>query len=239
MYAQQGDKLFVNLFASSKSKVMINKKSVEIIQRNDYPWDGDLSFTVNSAAPLTFNLMIRVPGWAQQQPIASDLYTFANPIPNKVTIKLNGKPVDFKIEKGYAILNRTWKKGDLVTVNLPMDIQRVIANAKVKDDLGRVALQRGPLVYCAEWPDNGGKTSNIILPRGALLMPAMKENLLNGVVVLSGEAIALQIDQKGSSVSTLKQPFIAIPYYAWAHRGKGEMTVWFPEKVTDLDIISK
>jgi DUF1680 family protein len=92
-----------------------------------------------------------------------------------------------------------------------MDVQRVVANEKVKEDLGRVALQRGPLVYCAEWPDNGGKTSNIILPKGTVLNPEVKENLLNGVVVLSGEAIAVQVDEKANDVSTVKHPFVAIP----------------------------
>jgi uncharacterized protein len=239
MYAQQGDKLYVNLFASSRSKVTINKKSVEVIQQNNYPWDGELGFAINPSSAIAFNLMIRIPGWATQQAIASDLYTFTNPTSNKVVIRLNGKPVDFKIEKGYAVLTRTWKKGDVVSVSLPMDVQRVAANANVKDDLGRVAIQRGPLVYCAEWPDNGGKTSNIILPKQATLKAAMKPELLNGVVVLTGEAVGLQIDKAGNSVTTTTQPFVAIPYYAWAHRGKGEMTVWFPEKVTEIDIISK
>ena len=220
MYAQQGDKLYVNLFASSRSKITISKKSVEVIQRNNYPWDGDLEFAINPSSALVFDLMIRIPGWATQQAIASDLYTFTNPTSNKIGIKLNGKPVDFKIEKGYAVLTRTWKKGDVVSVSLPMDVQRVAANANVKDDLGRVAIQRGPLVYCAEWPDNGGKTSNIILPKQATLKAAMKPELLNGVVVLTGEAVGLQIDKAGNSVTTTTQPFVAIPYYAWAHRGK-------------------
>lgn len=239
MYAQQGNKLYVNLFASSKAKVTINKKAVEIIQKNNYPWDGDLNFVVNASSAQAFDLLIRIPGWAQQQAIPSDLYTFAAPTSNKVSITLNGKPLEHKIEQGYAVLSRTWKKGDVVKVNLPMDVQRVMANDKVKDDLGRVAIQRGPLVYCAEWPDNGGKTSNIILPSGTVLLPEVKDGLLNGVVTLSGEATAVKVNVQDNTISTVKHPFVAIPYYAWAHRGKGEMTVWFPAKVTDIDLISK
>ncbi|RAV99070.1 glycoside hydrolase family 127 protein [Pseudochryseolinea flava] len=239
MYAQQGDKLYVNLFASSKSKVTINKKNVEVIQSNNYPWDGDLKFSINPASSLPFSLMIRIPGWAQQQAIPSDLYTFSNPSSSKASLTLNGKPVEYKIEKGYAVLTRTWKKGDVVSVNLPMDVQRVVANANVKDDAGRVAIQRGPLVYCAEWPDNSGRTANIILPQGIALKPELKKDLLNGVVVLTGDAAAVTVDALGTTISTVKQPIVAIPYYAWAHRGKGEMTVWFPEKVTSVDLNSK
>jgi DUF1680 family protein len=182
---------------------------------------------------------VRIPGWASNEAIPSTLYAFKNESTLKPEIMINNKPAQFSTEKGYAILNRKWKKGDVVTVTLPMEVRRVTANAHVPDDIGKVALQRGPIVYCAEWPDNFGKTGNIILPENATLTSTHKPDLLNGVTVLTGEAIALDIDETGQNVTTVKRPFTAIPYYAWAHRGDGEMTVWFPEKITNLDIITR
>lgn len=238
-YAQKGDNVYVNLFMTGVASLMINNKPVQIDQVNNYPWEGALTFKVSPKASQAFNLLVRIPGWAQNQAMPSDLYKFVSNSDKKAEIKINGQAVDYKIEKGYAVLSKTWKKGDVVTVNLPMEVRRVSANSNVKDDIGKVALQRGPLMYCAEWPDNNGKTSNIILPREANFMTEFKSDLLNGVNVVKGESIALVVAKDGEGVSTVKQAFTAIPYYAWAHRGKGEMEVWFPERVTDLEIISK
>ena len=126
----------------------------------------------------------------------------------------------------------------MVEVNLPMEVRRVVANAKVKDDVGKVALQMGPLMYCAEWADNGGRTSNFILPGTAAFTAEFQPGLLNGVTVLHSELPAVSIDNKGESISTVKKSFTAIPYYAWANRGKGEMMLWFPVKVKDVDLLS-
>jgi DUF1680 family protein len=168
--------------------------------------------------------------------VPSDLYTFETNQSKKIIIKINGMPVDYIVENGYAMLSRTWKKGDMIEMNLPMDVQRVTANEKIKDDAGRIALQRGPLMYCAEWRDNNGKTSNIILPTGTVFTKEYRPTLLNGVYVLKADATALITTE--DKVTTVKQPFVAIPYYAWANRGKGEMMMWFPEKIRDVDIIT-
>ena len=184
-------------------------------------------------------LLVRIPGWAQNKAMPSDLYVFEKLSDKKVEIKINDKAVDYKMENGYAVLSRTWKKGDVLVVNLPMEVRNVVANKNVKDDIGKIALQRGPLMYCAEWPDNNSKTGNIILPPGTSFTTEFKNDLLNGVTVLKGESIVILVDKNGESLSTGRQPFVAIPYYAWAHRGKGEMEVWFPQKVTDVEIISK
>jgi DUF1680 family protein len=239
VYAQKGDAVYVNLFISGKSSLTVNKKVVEIEQKNNYPWDGKLAFHLNPKASQAFNLLVRIPGWSQGQAMPSDLYTFTKASDTKVTITVNGKPENYTVSNGYAVLNRKWKKGDVVEVNLPMDVQRITANTKVEDDQGKIALQRGPLIYCAEWPDNNGKVSNLILPKGTLLTPEYKADLLNGVTVLKGEVTAIKIDSQNNAVSTVKQNFTAIPYYAWAHRGKGEMAVWFPETITDVSIFSK
>jgi len=216
IYAEKGNDLYVNLFISGNANLTIAKKTVQIIQQNNYPWDGGLKFTVNPASAMAFNLMIRIPGWAQGQAIPSDLYSFEDKSAKAISIKVNGKSISYRTQNGYALLNRTWKTNDVVEVELPMPVRRVEANANLKEDQQKVALQRGPLIYCAEWPDNNGHTSNITIPNSVQFTPQYQPDLLNGVTLL----------KSGSNA----QPIIAIPYYAWANRGPGEMQVWFPVK---------
>ena len=197
-----------------------------------------LHFMWNPQKPTAFNLLVRIPGWAQNQAIPSSLYKFQNDLDTKPVIKLNGTPIDYTIQNGYASINRTWKKKDVVEVNLPMEVRRVVANENVKDDIGKVALQRGPLIYCAEWPDNNGRASNIIIPGNTNFTTAFEPALLNGVTVLRS-AVPAVIINNNESISTVKQSFMAIPYYSWANRGKGEMMVWFPVAVKDIDLLAK
>jgi uncharacterized protein len=239
MYAQKDDKVFVNLFASSNASLMVQDKPVEIIQQNNYPWDGDLKFTLSPKSSLVFSLLVRIPGWAQNAAIPSGLYSFENSSDKKVTIKINGVATEYKMENGYAVLSRTWKKNDIVEVNLPMEVRKVIASDKLTEDAGKIALQRGPIMYCAEWPDNHGRVSNIVLPAGTVFTAEYKPGLLNGIIVLNTDATAVITDTKENKVNTVKQSFMAIPYYAWANRGKGEMTVWFPATIKDIDIITQ
>lgn len=236
-YAQKDNDLYVNLFVTSTTSVTLNKKKIQIEQKNNYPWEGSLQFIVTPASSAKFNLLVRLPGWSQNEAIPSDLYSFRNQSEKKIVIKVNGTPIDYSVSKGYAVLTRTWKKGDVVDVELPMEVRRVVANKLVKDDVGRVALQAGPMIYCAEWSDNFGQTSNIILPKGAEFSKQFNAKLLNGVMELKSEALAVKVSE--NSISTVKQPFVAIPYYAWAHRGNGEMVVWIPEQVTGVDLISR
>ena len=217
----------------------IDKKKVTIEQKNNYPWDGKLGFVITPQSTQAFTMLVRIPGWANNEAVPSNLYTFESVSDKTISITINGKPATYTVEKGYASINRTWKKGDVLEVNLPMDVRRVATNKKVVSNIGKVSLQRGPLMYCAEWPDNFGKAANLVLPASSTFSTEYKTELLNGVMVIKSEATALKVDEKSNSVSTVKQPFVAIPYYAWAHRGKGEMMVWFPEKITDVNIISK
>lgn len=150
-----------------------------------------------------------------------------DPSDARPALKVNGKTVPAATEKGYVTLQREWKAGDTIDLNLPMPVRRVVANENVAADRGRTAIQRGPLVYCAEWPDNpGGRVRNLVLPQDAKLTAEFRPDLLNGVVVVRGKAIALAPGPNG--VSKKEQEFTAIPYYAWANRGKGEMIVWIP-----------
>lgn len=238
MYAQNENDVYVNLFINSNATLTVNNKAVDIQQQNNYPWDGDLKFVVSpKKGNLPFTMKIRIPGWAANEAIASDLYSFQSNSSAKPEILLNGKPIDFTVDKGYAVISRPWKKNDVIEVKLPMEVRRVIANKILKEDAGKVALQRGPLMYCAEWADNNGLASNIVIPASTSFTTEFKQDLLNGVTILKGEAE--KINLAGENVSSSKEPIVAIPYYAWANRGKGEMTLWFPEKIKAIDIIAE
>ena len=182
--------------------------------------------------------MVRIPGWATNIAMPSDLYSFQNISAAKPTIKVNGQDITYSTQNGYAVINRAWKKNDVVEVNLPMEVKKVLANEKIKNDIGKIALQQGPIIYCAEWVDNNGKTSNIIIPANTTFINEFKPDVLNGIMTLKAEVPVVTINGT-ESISTQKQSFTAIPYYSWANRGKGEMTVWFPSQVKDIEILSK
>ena len=218
-YAQHGDTVFVNLFAGGTADIKLDDgRKMTLTQVTRYPWDGDVKITVAPEKRSKFTLAVRIPGWARNEPIPGDLYRFADTNTEPVTLAINGRNVKFSVENGYANLSRSWKPGDVVELNLPMPVRRVLANPNVAADVGRVALQRGPIVFCAEWPDNpDGKVIDLTLPDDQLLRAKFEPRLLNGVEVIKGHA--LNADKQ-------EQDFTAIPYYAWANRGPGEMTVW-------------
>jgi DUF1680 family protein len=239
IYAQNGKDVYVNLFISGTGDMKVNNKDLKITQQNNYPWDGVLTFTVDPVNNMEMNLKIRIPGWAQNQAVPSDLYSYQTPSNKKIEIKLNGKPVNYQMQNGYAVINREWKKGDKVEMDLPMNVQRVVATDKLAEDAGKIALQRGPIMYCAEWKDNDGKAANIIIPPNTIFTPAYEANLLNGVTVLKGDVKTVQVDAGGQNINTVNKTMTAIPYYSWANRGKGEMTVWFPQQVKYVELLSK
>jgi DUF1680 family protein len=229
VYAQRGDSLWVNLFMASTADIQLdNGRKVKLVQETRYPWNGSVKMTVNPDQPAKLTIHVRVPGWARNQPVPSDLYRFADRGADPAVLSVNGKRVPLKLDKGYVALDRTWRAGDIVDLQLPMPVRRVAANEQVAADRGRVALQRGPLVYAAEWPDNpNGKVRNLMLRDTEKLTAEAQPGLLNGVTVVKGRAVSLAFDAQGTVTKT-EQPFTAIPYYAWANRGKGQMMVWIP-----------
>lgn len=237
VYAQKDNNIFVNLFINSNATIDVNNKPITINQENNYPWDGGLKFTISPKGTQTFNLQIRIPGWAKNEAIPSNLYSFASVTESRPLIKINGSEVEYNILKGYAVLNRAWNSGDVVEVTLPMDVKKVVAIDSVKNNIGKVAIQRGPLVYCAEWADNDGKASNIVMPANATFSNEYNAGLLNGVTVLKTKVPVINIEENGQSISTENKTVTAIPYYAWANRGAGEMVVWFPTKIKTIEIL--
>jgi uncharacterized protein len=233
VYAQQGDSLYVNLFVASTADVkMDGGRTVQLVQDTRYPWDGAVKITVRPDKAGRFAMNVRVPGWARGEAVPSDLYRFADRSDAPVTLKVNGQAVAVAPDKGYVRIDRSWKTGDVVELSLPMPVRRVVANPLVEADQGRVALQRGPLVYTAEWPDNpGGHVRNLLLADEAPLTSEFRSDLLGGVQVLNGRSTSLAYNASGE-VERHEQAFTAIPYYAWANRGPGEMAVWIPNRPT-------
>ena len=223
-YATQGDKIYVNLYAGSTADINLDSgRKIKLTQVTQYPWDGNVKITVAPEKKSKFTLAVRIPGWARNEPVPGDLYHFADTNTDPVTLAVNGKPVKFTVENGYASVSRSWKPGDVVELNLPMPVRRVLANPNVKSDIGRVALQRGPIVFCAEWPDNpAGDVLHLTLPDNQPLTAQFDPQLLNGVEVIRGRAL---------NADKLEQGFTAIPYYAWANRGPGQMIVWLHRDV--------
>ncbi len=236
MYAQKNDSLYVNLFINSSTTFNIAHQQVQLVQQNNYPWSGALGFTIDMKSPGQFSLMIRIPGWAQNKAMPSDLYRFQDQSAPPPAIKINGEAVNYTINNGYAVFKRIWKKNDRIEVNLPMEVRKIAANENVKEDQNKLALQRGPLLYCAEWVDNQGKTSNILLPENTIFNSVFKPQLLNGIIVLQAMTPAVVINDN-ETVATTRQSLTAIPYYSWANRGKGEMMVWFPTRIKDIDLV--
>ena len=229
VYAKNKNDLYVNLFMSNSSNIKLAEGNVNIVQQTDYPWKGRVDITVNPDKAGEFTLRVRIPGWAKQQPVPGDLYTFMEKKSFPLTLMINGQAKSFETEKGYAILKRTWKKGDKVSLLLPMETEKVLANQQVKDDRGRFAFERGPIVYCLEGPDNKDSlVQNILIDKNAIADANYHADLLNGVDVISAEGKSAKRQLKTDSILQTDQMVKAIPYYAWANRGPSEMTVWIP-----------
>ena len=195
MYAQRGDAVWANLYMASTADVKLdNGRTVNISQETRYPWDGGVKMTVNPDQRAALTVNVRIPGWAREEPVPSDLYRYADKASGIVVLKVNGKAVPVKLEKGCVSIHRDWKRGDVIELNLPMPVRRVVANDLVAADRGRVALQRGPIVYAAEWPDNpDGRVRNLVLPSTEHLTAEFKPALLNGVTVVKSKAVAPQM----------------------------------------------
>jgi DUF1680 family protein len=226
LYLTDNDNLYINLFMNSESKIEFGGRAVGVNQETAYPWDGEVKFRVSIEKPSSFTLKIRVPGWAREEAIPLGLYRYMSKTKKEFSIKLNGAMQKVNLDKGYAVLQKKWQTGDEIILSLPMEVRRVLSDERVKENKGRVALERGPLVYCAEWVDNNGKTSNIILPDQTKLSSAYMKDLIGGVTVIKGKAKT--VDKNGKAISS---DFTAIPYFAWLNRGKGEMDIWLPRTI--------
>ena len=226
IYAQGDRSLYVNLFVGSRANVKLGNTNVAIVQETRYPWDGAVKVTVSPQAPQEFAVFVRIPGWTRDLPVPSQLYHYL-PAPHQAySLTVNGLAVPMAVEKGYARIERQWKSGDTIQFNLPMPVRRVLANEKVADDRGMVALERGPIVFCMERADNPNGVFDLLVPDNAKLQFAYHKDVLGGIGEITGEAVALARGADRVSLVRRQQNFTAIPYYAFGNRGQGEMAVW-------------
>lgn len=235
VYAVKDRDVYVNLFMSNTAKLDVEGKMVELSQSTNYPWNGDITITVNKNKAGKFGMKIRIPGWVQNKVVPSDLYSYSDGKQPGFTISINGTAVDSNIEKGYITINRQWKKGDVVDIHFDMEPRTVIANENVAADRGRVAFERGPLVYCAEWPDNEFDIHHIIVNQNPKITATNRPDIINGLITLTTDAQTLAYDATGALVAD-KVKLTLIPYYAWCHRGKGNMAVWLPQSLSTASV---
>ncbi len=227
VYATRDDVVYVNLFIAGSGRVALPGRALVLTQETRYPWDGSVLLTVAPDKPGPFELAVRIPGWARGQAMPTDLYRFLDAAAGDPALKVDGKPIAVDLRDGYARIRRKWKSGDTVELVLPMPVRRVVAADPVAEDAGRVALQRGPVVFAVEGVDNGGGVFDLVLPDGAPLAAGFRPDLVNGVVAIAGDAAAVSKTSAGKAVER-PRPLLAIPYYAWANRGGGQMLVWLP-----------
>ena len=226
VYAHKDGDVYVNLFISGTGEIETAGNKITLTQKTGYPWQDGINIAVEPEKQQQFTLFVRIPGWARNEPVPSDLYTFQRNRKEEPTLKVNGNTVKIDIRNGFAAIDRTWKAGDTVELLLPMPVRRVIAHENIVDDRGKVALQVGPIVYCLEAPDNDGEVLNLIIPDDAVLRTRFRRDLLNGVMTITGKARTVRRTLDGGVVTAGERSFTAIPYYAWAHRDRGQMTVW-------------
>ena len=227
VYATKDDVVFVNLFIAGTGQIPLPGRPIVLTQETRYPWDGAVTLTVAPEAPGPFELALRIPGWARGEAMPTNLYTFLDETGEKPALKVNGESVALDIRDGYARIRRGWKAGDTVELLLPMPVRRVLANELVASDRGRAAIQRGPVVYAVEGVDNDNSVFNLVLPDAAALGVELRRDMLNSIAAVTGSAVFLSKDAAGKTVETAR-PFLAVPYYAWANRGPGQMLVWLP-----------
>ena len=209
IYAQKDNEVFVNLFVASKTNFDLKKQKFQIDQETKYPWEGNVKFRISADKPVKFNLKIRVPGWAVNKPVPGDLYAYLDEPAKETRLFINNEPAEIKTVNGYISIDKSWKDGDMVELVLPMETKKVIPNENIKDIVGKVAIERGPIVYCAEQVDNPAGVLNRKINVESEFSLKYDSALLQGVVKLETDSLKL------------------IPYYAWSHRGLGEMEVWF------------
>ena len=226
IYAVKDNSFYVNLFAGNETNVKVGGKNVTFVQKTNYPWDGDIEMTMKKASS-QFALNIRIPGWVRGQVVPSDLYNYVDGKHLGYTVTLNGQKVECELKDGYFVIDRKWKSGDKVNVHFDMEPRLVKANGRVTQDKGRAEIERGPLVYCAEWPDNNCDVLSVLLNQEPQY--TMGEKVIEGTTVktITTDAQTLNFDERGR-LNTKDERLVLIPYYAWAHRGNGNMTVWMP-----------
>ena len=221
--------MYVNLFLSNKSNLSVGGKKVALSQTTEYPWNGDMAINVDQNAAGQFAMKIRIPGWVKNQVVPSNLYQYTDGKRLGYTIKVNGQVVSASLAAdGYYTISRKWKKGDKVQIHFDMEPRTVRAINKVEADRGMISIERGPLVYCAEHPDNSFDIMGALVNQDPKFVLGKTEIAGTPVLTLTTDAQTLDFNKQGK-LETNDQTLTLIPYYAWCHRGSGKMRVWLPQ----------
>lgn len=240
IYATDDDALYWNLFVASTATANVGDAKMDITVTGSYPYKGEMKLTFNGVEGDASGKMlkVRIPGWAVNKPVESDLYSYTNPTTTPVVIKLNGEEISYTVENSYAVLTHDWQEGDEVSLSLPMDVHQVISNKNLKSNEGLCAYERGPLVYCMEGIDNGGKLDNLFVEEGtngtSVAAPTALTSLFRGGIQrirLSGKSATLN----GDKVVTANKNIFLIPYFARAHRAASAMMVWIPTDASKME----
>ena len=229
IYSKTNDELYVNLYMSNSADIDMDGDSIQVAQSTDFPWENKIDVKINLADRKHFKLKLRIPGWAGNNAIPGDLYTFMTAHDDGFTLKLNGADVDYQMDKGYAVIDHKWSDGDVVSLTLQMEPRKVLASDSIKADRNKMAIQRGPFMYAVEWPDvKDGNVLNLIFDKNQTLKVENDSDLLNGVYTIIAKAKLVKSTKEGGLNYGEEQIIKMIPYYGWNNRGPGEMAVLLP-----------
>lgn len=242
IYAYSDNAVFVNLYVGSNTSFNLKNGVVGLKMETNYPWEGKVKINIDPVKKSAFSLQLRLPGWMYERIAPGGLYAVqqegddgVNDVFDPVVL-INGKQINYTIKNGYMIIDRVWQKGDQVEFEFPMDVKLVEARTELKQDQGRIALQRGPIVYCVEGADNNGKAWNLIVPKNTRFTTVDYKVLDEPVKAITAEVPVVMVGSDGQSLLTEKRKIVAIPYYAWANRGKNEMQVWLPTRINEVKV---
>jgi DUF1680 family protein len=238
IYAKSDDAIYVNLFVGSNTMIPLKNGNVNVKMETNYPWEGKIKLTIDPVKKSKFKVYLRIPGWVQGKTVPGNLYLFdeTGRVPAPVALSINGQITKVIEEGGYYAIDRVWQKGDKIEYELGMGINTVSSREELKQDKNRIAIQRGPIVYCIEGADNNGKAWNVVIPENTKFQTIDYKVLDELVKALTAEVPVVTVGEDGLSLKTEKKKIIAIPYYTWANRGKNEMQVWLPTKITDVKL---
>ena len=235
IYSYDNNAVWVNLFIGSQSTVPVHTKSLGLSMQTGYPWNGETTIAITHAPKKQVQLKLRIPGWLKE-PAPGNLYRYIDTLSGEFKLLVNGKPVSWQEENGYAIIGRVWKKGDIIALDIPMKVRTMASRAELKQNDERIALQYGPMVYCVEGPDNNGKAWNFILADPPHFYVNYEPGLLGGVNTIVFDATIIQAGADGKTITTITKPVKAIPYFSWNNRGATEMQVWLPTTIKEVKI---
>lgn len=236
IYAKTKDGVWINLFVGSETTINLAGKDVPLSIETQYPTQGNVNIKLNPKTPTTFGLHIRIPGWLNNETFAGDLYRYQSFSAKNLVISVNGKPMTYRMEKGYAVIEKAWSLGDEISFILPMNVRKVVARSEVKEDIDKIALERGPFVYCVEGADNGGDVWDFILPDNAQFSEKPSQVLTEPIVSLQTNVLFFEPTADGQKIQSVSKTITAIPYYVWCNRGNNPMQVWLSQKVKSVRV---